>query len=190
MWRVEARCSAVDVPEVLAELTAAFEAYERALTGNDIAALNDFFLDDPRTTRFGTREAERQYGADAIAAFRLQRGPLDQRRTLRNRRITTFGTEFGIANVEYVPAGSDRIGRQSQTWIRTEGGWKIVSAHVSFGTLDSALFANTGQADDLRPAWHFGAEKCIEAVGRPASRLDADLFKLVGHAQHRSRHGG
>ena len=124
----------VDLPDVLAELTAAFDRYERALTGNDIAALNELFWESPQTLRYGARASELLYGHAEIAAFRIRRGPIDQRRTLRNRRITTFGRDFGDANVEFVPAGSDAVGRQSQTWVRTEQGWKIVSAHVSFGT--------------------------------------------------------
>jgi 1-carboxybiuret hydrolase subunit AtzH-like protein len=123
----------VDDPQALAELTAAFEAYERALVGNDIAALNDMFWDSPLTLRYGTRAHELLYGHAAIAEFRRKRGAVDQRRTLRNTRIVTFGADVGVANTEYVPAGSDRIGRQSQTWMRTAQGWKIVCAHVSFG---------------------------------------------------------
>jgi hypothetical protein len=123
----------VDIPAALAELTAAFEAYERALIGNDIETLNDFFRNSPQTVRYGVREAEQLYGHVEITAFRTRRGPVDQRRELRNQRITTFGRDFGITNVEYIPAGSDKVGRQSQTWVRTNSGWKIVSAHVSFG---------------------------------------------------------
>ena len=124
----------VDLPEAVAELTAAFEAYERALTSNDIEAVNLLFRDSPLTMRYGTREHERHYSHAEIAAFRRRRGPVNQERVLRNTRITTFGRDFGVANTEYIVAGSDKIGRQSQTWVRTEGGWKIVSAHVSFGT--------------------------------------------------------
>jgi hypothetical protein len=124
----------VDLPDVLAELTAAFDRYERALTGIDIAALNELFWESPQTLRYGARASELLYSHAEIAAFRIRRGPIDQRRTLRNRRITTFGRDFGTANVEFVPAGSDAVGRQSQTWVRTDKGWKIVSAHVSFGT--------------------------------------------------------
>ena len=124
----------VDLPEPLAQLTAAFDQYERALIGNDIATLNELFWESPQTLRFGVRESERLYGHAEIAAFRIRRGPIDQRRSLRNPRITTFGRDFGVANVEFIPAGSDRVGRQSQTWVRTDKGWKIVSAHVSFGT--------------------------------------------------------
>jgi hypothetical protein len=123
----------VDIPDVVAELTAAFEAYEKALVGNDIAGLNAMFWDNPRTVRFGTSDAERLYGHDAIAKFRISRGPIDQTRSLRNLRVTTYGRDFGTANVEFIPAGSDRVGRQTQTWLRTDMGWKIVSAHVSFG---------------------------------------------------------
>jgi hypothetical protein len=124
----------VDLPEALAELTAAFAQYEAALIGNDIATLNELFWESPQTLRYGARGSELLYGHAEIAAFRIRRGAIDQRRTLRNQRITTFGRDFGIANVEFIPAGSDRVGRQSQTWVRMDKGWKIVSAHVSFGT--------------------------------------------------------
>jgi hypothetical protein len=123
----------VNDPAAVAELTAAFAAYERALVGNDIAALNRMFWDSPLTLRYGTREHELLYSHAEIAEFRRKRGAIDQRRTLRNTRIVTFGNDFGVANTEYVPAGSDEVGRQSQTWVRTVDGWKIVSAHVSFG---------------------------------------------------------
>jgi hypothetical protein len=123
----------IDIPDVLSELGATFEAYEKALVTNDIEALNKLFWDSPATVRFGTRESERQYGHAEIAAFRIQRGAVNQTRILRNQRITTFGREFGIANTEYLTPGSDKIGRQSQTWVRTESSWKIVSAHVSYG---------------------------------------------------------
>ena len=83
--------------------------------------------------RYGTRAHERLYVHAAIAEFRTTRGAVDQRRTLHHRRIVTFGRDFGIATTEFSPAGSDKVGRQSQTWVRTDDGWKIVSAHVSFG---------------------------------------------------------
>jgi hypothetical protein len=123
----------VNIPEVVAELARAFDAYERALVGNDIGALNALFWESPLTLRYGTREPEQLYGHAAIAEFRKSRGAVDQRRTLRHQQIVTFGRDFGIATTEYVPAGSDKVGRQSQTWVRTDAGWKIASAHVSFG---------------------------------------------------------
>jgi hypothetical protein len=120
----------VNIPEILAGLTRAFETYERALVDNDIGTLNELFWRSDHTLRYGVREL--LYGHDAIARFRIDRGAVDQRRIRRNTRITTFGRDFGIANTEYIPLGSDRVGRQSQTWVRTDDGWRIVSAHVSF----------------------------------------------------------
>lgn len=119
-----------NIPQVLAEMTQAFAAYEKALLGNDIEGLNALFWESPLTLRYGVREL--LYSHAEIAKFRRDRGPIDQRRTLRNTRITTFGRDFATANTEFIPSGSERIGRQSQTWVRTQRGWKIVSAHVSF----------------------------------------------------------
>jgi hypothetical protein len=116
-------------PLVLAEVTAAVDAYEAALMANDVAALDGFFRDAPQTVRYGV--AENLYGFEAIAAFRIGRsGGSPQRRRLRTE-ITTFGRDFAVANVEFLREGANRPGRQSQTWVRTEAGWKIVSAHVS-----------------------------------------------------------
>lgn len=120
----------VNDPAVLAEVNESFAAYERALVGNDIETLNALFWESPLTLRYGVSEL--LYSHAEIAAFRRRRGAIDQRRTLRNTRIKTFGRDFATADTEFVPEGSDRIGRQSQTWVRTEQGWKIVSAHVSF----------------------------------------------------------
>jgi Protein of unknown function (DUF3225) len=123
----------VDEPQILAELTVMFEVYERALTGNDVETLNGLFWNDPRTVRYGTRAAELQHGHKEIAEFRIRRGAVNQARELANQRVTTFGKDFGVTTTEFRAAGSPKIGRQSQTWIRTSQGWKIISAHVSYG---------------------------------------------------------
>jgi hypothetical protein len=120
----------VNIPDVVDELTRAFESYERALIDNDIEGLNRLFWESPLTLRYGVREL--LYSHAQIAQFRRERGPIDQRRTLHNTRITTFGRDFGVANTEFIPHGTGKVGRQSQTWMRTGDGWKIVGAHVSF----------------------------------------------------------
>lgn len=118
----------VDIPEVLAELRAAFAAYERALVTNDVAVLQALFRRDARTLRYGP--AENLYGWQAIADFRAGRSPAGLERVLENTVITTYGRDFGTANTEFVR--SARRGRQSQTWVRFPGeGWRIVAAHVS-----------------------------------------------------------
>jgi ketosteroid isomerase-like protein len=118
----------INEPEALAEVTAAFALYEAALMANDLEAMDALFWDNPLTVRLGV--GENLYGMDAIRAFRAGRGGSPQR-TLANTVITTFGRDFATANTEFHRRGAGRPGRQSQAWARLEGGWKIVSAHVS-----------------------------------------------------------
>jgi uncharacterized protein YvpB len=119
----------INRPEVLAEVAAAFGRYEAALTGNDIAVLDELFWDSQFTLRYGT--GENLYGIDAIRAFRLARNPAGLERTLHNTVITTFGDDFATTNTEFRRDGHP-LGRQSQTWVRVPAGWRVVAAHVSF----------------------------------------------------------
>lgn len=57
---------------------------------------------------------------------------MDRRRTLANTVITTSGDDFAAANTESTKRDTGRRGRQSQTWMRTEAGWRVVSPHASF----------------------------------------------------------
>jgi len=117
-------------PAVLTEVTTAFQYYEKALNDNDVATLTALFWKSPLTIRFGI--GENLYGHDAITAFRHARPNIDLRRTLSNTVITTYGDDFATANTEFIKRDTGRRGRQSQTWMRTEAGWRVVSAHVSF----------------------------------------------------------
>jgi hypothetical protein len=119
----------VNHPDVLAEVTAAFERYELALVTNDVAVLNELFWNSPHTLRYGA--SENLYGYDAIRDFRAGRPSAGLARTLAKTVITSHGQDFATANTEFHRAGSDRVGRQSQTWVRTPEGWRVVSAHVS-----------------------------------------------------------
>jgi len=118
----------LDIPEVLAEVGAAFARYEKALETNDVDALNQLFWNSPRTLRYGV--TENLYGAETIAKFRAERQNRSARR-LMNTVITTYGHDFATANTEFIRSNSTRTGRQSQTWLRTEEGWCIACAHVS-----------------------------------------------------------
>ncbi|MBU0554943.1 MAG: oxalurate catabolism protein HpxZ [Alphaproteobacteria bacterium] len=115
-------------PEIVAEVTALFERYERALMTDDTAEMDALFHDAPTTVRYGVGEV--LYGAEEIRAFRKGRGGSPQRR-LGRLAITTYGRDIATTNVEFFREGSDRRGRQSQTWVRLAEGWKVVSAHVS-----------------------------------------------------------
>src|SRR3984885_14680309 len=58
--RGRTRMLEINIPEVVAEGTEAFERYERALVANDVAALDAMFWNNPNTLRFGI--AENLYG--------------------------------------------------------------------------------------------------------------------------------
>lgn len=123
---------AINLPHVLAELSAVFERYEAALIANDVAVLNALFWDNPLTVRFGI--AEIHYGADAIRKYREHFvPPPNMPRQLRKLVITTFDENFATADVEFLRDG-DPVGRQSQAWVRFPEGWRVVSAHVSMLT--------------------------------------------------------
>ena len=119
----------INIPEVVAEVTAAFERYEKALTGNDVAVLDELFWNHPATLRYGV--GENLYGHAAIAAFRQGRPAAGLDRTLRNTVITTFGRDLATANTEFLRPSTEWVGRQSHTWVRMPDGWRIVAAHVS-----------------------------------------------------------
>ena len=118
----------VDRPDVVAEVRAAFEAYERALAAHDLPVLDDAFWNDPRVVRFGI--ADDQHGADAIAAWRRAAGPVTAGRTLRDTTITTFGSDVAIVTTKFSDQAPG-VGRQSQMWMRVDASWRIVGAHVS-----------------------------------------------------------
>jgi len=121
----------IDLPDVLAEVTAQFERYEKALVSNDVAVLDELFRKAPHTLRYGI--AENLYGYDAIMAFRAARSPIGLMRKTDKTVITTYGRDTAVASTLFYRdawAGS-KVGRQMQTWIRFPEGWRIVAAHVS-----------------------------------------------------------
>jgi ketosteroid isomerase-like protein len=120
----------IDIAEVKREVEAAFAAYEAALVGNDVAALDALFHDDARTIRYGA--GENLYGHAEIAAFRAGRPSAGLDRTLERTVITTYGRDFATACTLFRrPTAPGRIGRQTQSWVRFPEGWKVVAAHVS-----------------------------------------------------------
>lgn len=119
----------LNLPTVLSEVRAVFDTYEAALQGNDIPTLERLFLNDPTTTRYGT--GENLYGWEEISAFRRS-GKLGAfRRVLSGTIITTYGRDFATANTEYRRDGESLDGRETKTLVRTQEGWRIVSAHAS-----------------------------------------------------------
>jgi AtzH-like len=120
----------IDLPEVVAEVRAEFERYEKALVANDVAVLDGIFHDDPRSIRYGG--GENLYGYREIEVFRAARSPAGLARTLEKTVITTYGRDFAIASTLFHrPSMAGKVGRQMQTWVRFPEGWRVVAAHVS-----------------------------------------------------------
>jgi ketosteroid isomerase-like protein len=118
----------INDPAVLAEVEAIFNAYEAALHANDNATLAGMFLDGPETVRYGVDDA--QHGYAEILAFRATQAPFD--RTLDRTVITSYGSDCATAQTMFLrPDIPGKIGRQTQVWVRTAGGWKVAAAHVS-----------------------------------------------------------
>jgi Protein of unknown function (DUF3225) len=120
----------IDLPDVVAEVAAAFERYEKALVSNDVVVLDSSFRDDPRVIRYGG--GENLYGYQEIAAFRAARSPAGLARTLSKTVITAYGRDVAVASTLFHRASMNgKVGRQMQTWVRFPEGWRVVAAHVS-----------------------------------------------------------
>ncbi|MGE0416470.1 MAG: oxalurate catabolism protein HpxZ [Acetobacteraceae bacterium] len=120
----------INLPDVKAEVEAAFARYETALTGNDVDTLQELFWNSDLTIRYGINEI--LHGWQEIGAFRSARSPVGLARTIFRTVITTYGRDFATASTLFrreTMAG--KVGRQMQTWMRTPDGWRIVAAHVS-----------------------------------------------------------
>jgi hypothetical protein len=119
----------INQPDVLAEVVAVFARYEDALVTNQVDVLDELFWTSEFTVRYGVGENLR--GIEAIRAFRNARPAAGLARTLSNTVLTTYGRDFATAMTEFQREGSQRTGRQSQTWVRLPEGWRVVAAHVS-----------------------------------------------------------
>ena len=120
------------------ELQQAFDLYVDALIHNKVEMLDALFWNSPHTLRYGAKENLNGY--DEIKAFRAARPSAGLNRDILDRHIVTFGLGMGVANITFRRAGEARLGRQSQTWVKSADGndaalahgWRVVSAHVSW----------------------------------------------------------
>jgi Protein of unknown function (DUF3225) len=120
----------IDRPDVVKEVKEAFERYECALVLNDVETLDAMFRDDSKTIRYGATEI--LYGYAEIKQFRAGRSPAGLARTLSKTVITTYGRDFAMASTLFHRAAtSGKVGRQTQTWVRFDDGWRVVAGHVS-----------------------------------------------------------
>ncbi len=119
----------VNLPHIIEEVAQAFADYEHALLVHDVPALDRWFWYDPQTVRYGVGEI--LLGGEAIRQYRQTCAPVHPSRTLHRTVVTTFGSDYATVSTEFTADDSAKIGRQMQTWVRMEAGWRIVAAHVS-----------------------------------------------------------
>lgn len=164
----------INIPAVKAEVEAAFQRYEAALMGNDVAVLNELFWEADETIRYGPREA--LYGFGEISGYRSARDVSDIARVLTRTVITTYGTDHATAFAEYRRVSNGRMGRQSQTWVRMPDGWRVVAAHVSLLPAAGRI-SPTGQEDSMASP-EFDAAAYIRATA-PLLGLDLDEDRIA-----------
>jgi ketosteroid isomerase-like protein len=116
-------------PQAVAEVTALFLAYEAALVGRDLDAMALAFDDSPDLVRFGINDEQR--GPEALARWREAQAPLPPGRTRFETVVSTFGRDVAVVSTCFRYPERQFVGRQSQMWVRVDGTWKIVHAHVS-----------------------------------------------------------
>jgi len=127
--------SAVDVTAtgsesgLVREVLACFTAYEEALSVGDVAVMDSWFADDARTVRFGI--ADEQWGAEDVRRWRSMAPQVPAGRRLDETRVDLWTANLAMVTTLFRYPASVLVGRQSQTWLLTDAGWRIIHAHVS-----------------------------------------------------------
>lgn len=157
------------VPEAV--LTA-FWAYERALADDDLAALDDAFVDDPGTLRGDAGGL--LVGHEQISAFRGSRGGAP-RRTIRDLHARVLGPDHAVVVAVNEPEAGG-AGLVTQVWQHcSDGRWRITAAQV----------AGPAPAADSR-IWRLVGFPLVPAsapgVLEGASVAVKDLFAVKGFA--------
>ena len=107
----------VNIPEVVEEVRALFERYERALIDKDVEVLDDTFWNSPHTIRYAIHE--NGYGFDEIHARRARRPPgpgIEVGR--RHLVVTTLGRDIAAVTCAAVTCrpGRARPGCVFRMW--------------------------------------------------------------------------
>ena len=166
---------AVDRPDVVAEVRAAFDRYEQALVAGDVATLTELFWADPRCVRFGV--TDRQQGGAEIAAWRAVHPSVPAGRRLWDTQVLAVDDRTAVVTTLFDYPDRAVEGRQSQTWVRFADGWRVAAAHVSEvqqATVPLAVVAAHRTRQPLHPELvALGARPAGVAVTAPVYRLVA-----------------
>jgi Asp-tRNA(Asn)/Glu-tRNA(Gln) amidotransferase A subunit family amidase len=135
-------CQDVTASDANQALVAAFWRYESALMSNDVAALDDLFLNSDETIR--ADHVAVLLGHDAIARYRAARTTGAPARTIVDVHIRTLSDDTSVVLAETCRPNGAR-GLQTQVWTNTDEGWKVAYAHVSAGApRDATIWRKVG----------------------------------------------
>ena len=129
----------VNMPHVVAEVAAAFAAYERALANNDTILIDALVWEGSRTVRHGLNDT--QHGSEEVRTFSSSHHCVSTEIMGETTTITTFGYDYATVNTEFDRESLDihgcrtvvwaRVGPDSQLEAGLHCGWRIVAAHES-----------------------------------------------------------
>ncbi len=107
----------------------AFEAYERALVANDLAALDAWFAEGDSVVRVAFGQV--QLGSAEVARARRAVPRQTAPRTVERLEVRTWGPDVGGAFAVCRIDATGEVIHQTQIWARRAEGWRVVAAHVS-----------------------------------------------------------
>jgi Asp-tRNA(Asn)/Glu-tRNA(Gln) amidotransferase A subunit family amidase len=153
-----------------ADLSAALEAYERAIQANDLEALDAAFAPGDATLRGDA--AGLLVGHDRISAFRGVRGGVAVRDITRIEYRPLTDDAALLVSVSRFRGGG--TGLQTQLWQRVDGVWLITAAHVTprSQALDRSVWRTVGD-----PLWQGAWEGPLEGLTVAVK----DLFAIRGY---------
>ncbi|WP_288336216.1 AtzH-like domain-containing protein [uncultured Gordonia sp.] len=116
-------------------LMQAFWNYESALMANDVATLDELFHHDEKTMRVDHSAV--LLGYNAIAEFRARRTQGAPPRTITAVHVRELSDDTALVLAETCRRDGAR-GLQSQVWLLSDEGWRVIYAHVSAGAARDA----------------------------------------------------
>lgn len=125
------------------DLSTAFWRYERAVVENDLGVMDELFAEGDEPMRADA--AGILVGHSTISQFRRLRGGVSERSlsAMQSRKLSSEAWVVSAVS-DYDTGGK---GVQTQVWIRTPAGWRILAAHVTPRTSGPAV---TQKAVDSR----------------------------------------
>lgn len=172
------------------EVRRAVGRYETALGTDDVAALDDLFVDAPQTLRADAQGV--LVGHERISAFRRGRGGAPARE-VSALHVVVHAEDVATAVAQTLRPDGTR-GLQTQVWVRGDDAWRVAVAHVSSGSPPAAPAdpprGATGTGVDDVATWRVVGGPLVAPTGSgPLDGLTIAVKDVVAVAGQRVGHG-